>query len=721
MYGATTLGTRTLFTQDIRGAAWFDDISVSQVPRVRISTDRPGNIFKKGEPLRLNIAVSDRFTDDLAVQLLVHNAAGKKIYQRSGALDVANAEPLGPGTKLLSLLLPELPTGWYAVSLVMTSRGQYVGQQKLDLIQLADNSPFSIPDERFGLIGTDLSFEGWPELPELLPFLGAGRIKLAVWNGAGDIEQIDSAAFDHMLVRLQELRITPTGCLVDLPPAIASKFLARHRQSQAAEAFNGAVKPLASVWPLLLKADSAEWQPPLAQLIARHANHLNRWQLGADGTEIFVTDKSMRQVYDHIYNQFAALMHKPDLAMPWPAWYELEGQMPATVALSVPPSILPSQIPLYVQDVKDRGGQTISISLQLLDRRQYGRDVQIRDFAQRIVYALAAGANRIDMPLPFTVTREGDDVIKQPHELFLITRSLINTLSGCTFKGKVPIADGVEAFLFERGGQGVLALWDRGATGGVKPLAINLGDRPQRVDLWGNITPLLAHEGNKTAGMTQLAIGPMPILLVDIDAQAAMLRASVAIDRPLIESSFQAHTRKIRFTNPYKTAIGGQVRLKAPAGWTINPPTHQFSLNPGETYERELSIEFPYNSFAGQKTIEAQFTVQADRNTTFNVPLTLQLGLSDVGMQTLALRDGKDILVQQTIQNYGDKPIDYSAFAIFPGQARQERLVTNLGAGRTTLKRYRFTDVSVAPGSKIRVGVKELNGSRILNDEVEVQ
>ena len=34
------------------------------------------------------------------------------------------------------------------------------------------------------------------------------------------------------------------------------------------------------------------------------------------------------------------------------------------------------------------------------------------------------------------------------------------------------------------------------------------------------------------------------------------------------------------------------------------------------------------------------------------------LGLSDVGMQTIALRDGNDIIVQQMITNYSDKPIN---------------------------------------------------------------
>jgi hypothetical protein len=511
---------------------------------------------------------------------------------------------------------------------------------------------------------------------------------------------------------------------VDLPPAIADKLAARQRMVDAEQTFAGATpRPSTadSAWPQLLKANPEDWQPQLAELIARHAAHLDRWQLGADGSDAFVTEKGMREVYDKVYEQFTALAHEPDLAMPWPAWYELDGRLPATVALSVPPQVLPSQIPLYIQDQRAQKGHNLSISLQMLDRKQYGREVQIRDFAQRIVYALAADAKRIDVPLPFTVNPDGDDLNKQPQEMLMITRTLITTLGGSTFKGKVPIAEGVEAFLFERSGRGILVLWDRGNTPGVKQLAINLGERPQQVDLWGNVTPLLSPDEARAAGTAQLRLGAMPVLLVDVDPSIAMLRASVAIDRPLIESSFQPHPRRLRFTNPYRTAIGGTVKLKAPPGWTINPPTHTFSLNPGESFDHELTIEFPYNSYAGTKTIEAQFLVQSEKNTTFSVPLTLRLGLSDVGMQTLALREGNDVIVQQTIQNYGEKPIDYSSFAIFPGQARQERLVSNLAAGRTTLKKYKFSDVKVTPGMKIRAGVKELNGSRILNDEVEVQ
>jgi hypothetical protein len=725
LYAPTSLGKRTLFMQDIRGSAWFDDVTVSQVPRVTISTDRPGNIFRRGEPLRLSILVSDRFTDDLAAQLMVHDAAGEKVYQRSGAIDIGAAETLGPGQKRVSVVLPELPAGWYSAGLVMTSRGQFVGEQRLELIQLADAAPPSPPDDRFGVIATDLPFDGWSELPDVLPLLSTGRVKLAVWSRAGDVEQVDPAAFDQMLVKLQEKRIVPTACLVDLPPGISEKLAARRRMSEAARPLSGAAAHAPdSVWPELLKADKSDWQPQLAQLIARHANHLDRWQLGADGTDDFVTLPGMRDVYAKVYGEFAALLHEPDLAMPWPAWYELDGKLPATVALSISPSVLPHQLPLYMSDVREKGGAApanLSIALQLLDAKQYGRDLQIRDLAQRITYALTADARRIDLPLPYTVERIGDSVVKRPTELLLVMRTLITALSGSSFKGKVPIAEGVEAFLFERQGQGILVLWDRGTTLGVKQLAVNLGERAAQMDLWGNVTPLLATDGTNLSGTTQLAVGPMPTLLVDIDASAAMLRASVAIDRPLIESSFQVHSRRLKFTNPYRLAVSGSVKLKAPAGWNINPSTHSFNLNPGEAFDRELTIEFPYNSYAGPKTIEAQFHVQADRPTAFSVPLTLQLGLSDVGTQTLALRDGPDVVVLQTIQNYGDKSIDYSGFAIYPGAARQERLIINLGPGRTTIKRYRFPNVKVAPGTRLRVGVKELNGSRILNDEVEIQ
>src|SRR2546421_4419656 len=75
-FAGNTLGTRTLHTQDIRGSAWFDDVTVAQVPRVTVRTNHAGNLFRRGEPLRLEVLVHDRFTDDLSAQVIVRDALG---------------------------------------------------------------------------------------------------------------------------------------------------------------------------------------------------------------------------------------------------------------------------------------------------------------------------------------------------------------------------------------------------------------------------------------------------------------------------------------------------------------------------------------------------------------------------------------------------------------------------------------------------------------------
>jgi hypothetical protein len=701
LYATKTLGKLTLFPQDFRGKAWFDDVTVSQVPQVRMSTDRPGNILFRGQPLDLQVLVNDRSTDDLAAQLVVTDSKGNTVYQRSGALDIASAENLGPGQKRMRLELPDLAPGWYEASLVMTSKGRYVGRHTLAMVLLADDGHHFRPDDRFGVIATDLPFGGWEQLPQILPLLSAGRVKLAVWTKQADIQQGDAERFDKLLIALKELSITPTACLVDPPPGVMKRSKG-------------------GTWVDLLDARGEEWQPQLATMIARHANHLDRWQLGADGSEEFVRPQ-MRVVYDKVYGEFAKLVQHPDLAMPWPAWYELEGQLPATVALSVNSSVLPHQLPLYMQDIRKHQGHNLSLTLQLLNREQYGREVQIRDLAQRVIYALAADAQRLDLPLPFSVSGEGDEIEQQPQELFMIVRTLMSTLSGTTFRGKLMIADGVEAFLFDRNGEGLLAMWDKGNRAGSKQLALNLGEHPRAIDLWGNVTPLLRTSADKTNQKVQLTLGPMPIFLVDIDGLLAQLRASVALDRPLIESSFVPHTRRIRFVNPYRQTISGVLKLKAPNGWTISPGTFNFSVNPGEAFDRDITLEFPYNSFAGAKTILADFDFQTDGTVHLSVPVTVNLGLSDLGMQTLAFRDGKDVVVQQIITNYSDKKIDYTAFAIMQGMARHERLVTNLAPGRSTIKLYRFANAPSGVNTKVRVGVKELDGTRILNDEVEIR
>ena len=246
MYLQSTLGKRALFVQDIHGSAWFDDVTVSQVPVVNLSTDHAGNIFSAGDTVRLHVAISDRFTDDLQGQLIVTDATGQTVYQHSGALDIGGAEPQGPGEERVSLNLPNLPPGWYKASLAISSQGQPLGEHALNVVLLADGGEHAAPDPRFGIVATKLPFEAWSDLPGILPFLAAGRVKLAIWSEAADVQQMDPEAFDHLIESLQELGITPTACLLALPPAVAQQAGGKN-------------------WQRLLQVDGSKWKPQLSQ------------------------------------------------------------------------------------------------------------------------------------------------------------------------------------------------------------------------------------------------------------------------------------------------------------------------------------------------------------------------------------------------------------------------------------------------------------------------
>jgi len=527
VYAGETLGDRTVHAQDIHGTAWFDDITISQVPEVVISTDKPGNLFHFSDPMAVMMNIDDAFMADLQVQMFIHDADGRLVYQRSNGMESLETRSIAANHKLAILPVPAVPPGWYEISLLTSSQGRALSTQSVDIVRLPDDQRDTPLDKHFGLIATDLPYSAWNQLPDLVSELGCGRIKLGLWSSNTDPQHMDSAALNDMINRFTDLHITPTACLLDLPPALSNEM----DQSSGATPAAGANRAGMS-WLRLLHSPDDSWQPPLEYLIARHADHVDRWQIGADGSDIFATQPGMRQVYAKLQSKFNGLITHADVAMPWPAWAEFDGQPPSSsLAMAIPSSVLPSELPLYVQDLKPGKDRRVSLSFQMLDRARYGRDVQLRDLAERVIYALSAGVDRIDLPSPFTAM-DTESSAMQPLDLFVPMRSMLSMLSQARYLGKVPIAEGIEAFLFDRHGQGMVALWDTGRTGGVKPLAINLGDQPRLFTLWGSEIPLVRPADDPVSGAVQLSVGPTPEFLLNIDASLAQLRASVRSRSP---------------------------------------------------------------------------------------------------------------------------------------------------------------------------------------------
>ena len=144
-----------------------------------------------------------------------------------------------------------------------------------------------------------------------------------------------------------------------------------------------------------------------------------------------------------------------------------------------------------------------------------------------------------------------------------------------------------------------------------------------------------------------------------------------------------------------------------------------FSLAPGETYAAPVTLTFPTSVPAGPTALLADLRIEGRQDRRLLLPVPLRVGLADVGLQTFAVRVGAEVVVQQIVTNYGNAPIDYNAFVSIAGLPRQERIISALAPGRSTVRKYRFA--AAAPGVvACRSGLKELEGRRMLNAEVPI-
>ncbi len=728
------------FQQDVRGTAWFDDVVVSRIPVLSAGRGASAGVFREGSPVTFWAEATDPAPGDLKGEGVVRDAAGDVVWEGDGTMRITTGDD-GLERRHFDFDAGVLPPGWYELDLMVGGAAEVGGNAPasaasafatMAVVVLAGDDP--VPDGRFAADATALPAADWMQVPDALAPLGMGRLEIAVWGGptnndAGQSHrEIDAlaAAAESAGVELTAVFAGPTPELIRAAGGRDWLHLYRGLEGKSSDE---------------IVADL--WRASLGYLVSRHAHQVARWQIGrAQDAE----DPRLRAMFDQFAGQVRRLVARPELAMPWPARRGTDVLPPAgdgtggptAMTVLVPASVPARSVPLYAADAARGSGRPTSVHLELPRPDTYGRLGMLSDVARRITYALAGGADRITLPLPFEPGYGGAG--PEPDERYVVLRTLLSGLAGKQYLGQVPAGDveqGVEAFLFgnpdESGGRGTIVLWARPTpTGGTNatPLLMNLGPAAEQVDLWGNRRRLTQAADGRRDGVAQVFAGTMPTLIVGVDAPLTRLRQTVRLDQPMIESSFRPHHRRLRLTNTFPRSIAGTVRLRPPSGWEARLDSPAFSLGPGESLDRPLELHIPYNSDAGEHRIYAELELrtggQSDSGdgtgvVRMRVPVTARVGLADVGLRTVARRESGDLVVQQDITNYGGDVINYTAFVLVPGRARQERLVMRLGPGQSTTKLYRFTGAGVvAPGTAVRSGLRELEGTRILNDRVEL-
>lgn len=212
-----------VYSQDITGSVFWDDLRIYRLPRVRIRTDLPGNVFPPGATPRLRISVQGLEQVDSGVLLTIRDAAGVIHLQQiiSGR---------GPDWQDQEMTLPleKLEAGLYEAELMVSTSDQAVTRRTCRFICLADVEHGGRGG--LGLYLADLQMNDMPAALALAKHVHAGAIKLSAWMAHPQIaaETVDvkaaSAENDAMLgllTRVRDMGMTPELVLDRVPADIA--------------------------------------------------------------------------------------------------------------------------------------------------------------------------------------------------------------------------------------------------------------------------------------------------------------------------------------------------------------------------------------------------------------------------------------------------------------------------------------------------------------------
>jgi hypothetical protein len=393
----------------------------------------------------------------------------------------------------------------------------------------------------------------------------------------------------------------------------------------------------------------------------------------------------------------AVAPHKDDMISVW-------------VPAELPTRTLPRQFDFLVKD------EPSSYWLQLArrPRTEADRARWVNDLSRRVILAKALGPGRIFLPAPFELSDRGGRPAWQPTEEFLALRTLFHYLSGKAAVAAMRSAPDTLAILFEGGNSSCMVIWSWREDPLDKPAELYLGNEPRALDLWAQPVPLEMKKGRAV-----LPVGPTPLIVVGIDTPLALLHASFRISPTYV----QVHAPEqpiITFRNPYDTRLTGEVRLTPPHSWEIEPTRCDFVLEPGETFREALTLTLPPRQIARSHTLDVRLTLHAPESVVLHFPESLTVGLRDVNLEATLYWEGADLVIEQSLRNFSNQPVSFTAFCEPPGLARIERFFLDVAPGELSTQTYRFPASRHLAGSRVYMGIQEIRGTRSLSQFADV-
>ncbi len=704
----------------MRGAAWFDDITVSQLPRLRVVTQSPINVIRMPDRPQLSVDIHDMTGRALMADLKILDVDRRVIAQ--------TRQPMGSGTPLTWAWTPPLSrAGWYTYDLSLEEAdgrpvtGDSAAHQRGTFLWLTpDTLAYGVDGPRFSIDAQNLPDQELTLLPQTMERLGMEAAVVSAFDSVPGPAAMDDrqALLDRLLQATSSHGRMVTLSLAPLPP-----------DSLASDGSD------ANFVLAALNKPTAAWLPLLTPILLREGQRVRNWQLGPTGSTEGFDFPGLPTTRASNAHEFQDLAPQPVLELPWRLDLARPKGIatPCSYAIETPDSIAPEKLgeqlapwrvapaadfTLQFREPSPADPAPTSAPPSAPEGAQAGR---ARDLALRMIYGWEAGAQGITLSYPWTPSTDSDSALL-PNPTLGVFINVSHRLDGRRAVGRLALGPGLTGIIFNGPAGGMVAAWNSTAPEDQGNIDLYLGTEPVAIDIWGNRTsiPMVNHRH-------PLHLTRSPVFIEGVDAGLSMFRAAFKVDPAFIESTQTMHPCTVTLANPWPQTISGYMDVIKPGNWRIEPRRNLFTIASGQTAVIHLDVGFPITEPAGHKRLIARFDFTADQHYTVDLGADVQLGLKDVDFEasvamTVNAQTGKtDAVVTQVITNTSGKPLAIYAFATLAGHPRQERIVSGLLPGQSTVRRFRFEDATESVrSSPIRVGLRETQGPAILTKMLSV-
>lgn len=680
---------------DVDAVAWFDDIVVHRLPRTSIRATTGTPLFTLGDPVLLDVLVSDPDGFNASAELAIADADGQPVWRR--AVRIRTDENPRPER----IAVGPLGVGVYTANLNITTQETVLAS---DAFGFAVMGRLPADDHsvqgRLGVVLDEAPRGRWLTNLGILNQLAVQHAKIPVrgddWNTPAATTQDET--FDQLLGWMARNRM---NVIAEIRPPT---FLTTPREQRI-------YRPLIDI----LSEDPGTWLPYVSYLLSRYADMVTGWQIGTDGDVGTVWDDRVPALLPDVRRQFSAFLFDPVLVTTW----SLEHALPPSrrfgddLSIRVPSEIAPAWIASFWSSLPPEHADKYWAFVEPLPAGLYARQTRLADFGERLVELLKLNVGVIFVRQPWVWEPRHDQ--PRPVEELLVLRAVASMLSTAKWVGTMRLDERTSGEIFDCGELGVLVVRDKSLSAAPRVLEAYLGDGVRVYDLLGREIPVENRDGR-----VKLPVGAEPVFVTGVPTWQMELRGDVGLDEPRIDTAPGIQTRNIRFTNVADVPIAGVLHLTVPKYWDVKPVYLPFSLQPGEKFERELHVRVPNNESAGQKIILARMTLETGGHGTFEIPILAELAMRDVDVTTFAISRGESVVVRQIVTNRAAEPLSFSGFVAAPGRPRISRIIPNIQPGQTLAKDYTLPAASDLVGQSIRVGLREIRGERQYSQSVIV-